>query len=329
MDALLRTSSASSDALRQSGNSVLLAPLQKLIGDCASVVGAIRAARLSSRGAAAHASVARAGELEGDARAARSHREKCAVLLSAALNSSLALEQARGAAPEPRARDARPLSSQQGLTRFAPARGFAPGVRDTGGDGQHDDSAAAAGGVGAPRRAAARGRARQALRQARVASPRRAAPPPRCAAAPPAALVCTRGQSRRAFCRAQPARLTRPPQLPRARQGGQRGVREGHRVQVRRGAFFVQSPRSPRHRPPLTRAAPFRCAARSRRRRATCGTWRGPRGARGRARSPVAGSTAAAGRPWRPPRRRWWWRAPTGTRRSCGGRWAASSARTT
>ena len=95
----------------QPPTAVTAAALFKLAGECAAAIGA-RAARLARsrprNGCGAwlsRRSRCAADELEGLTRAARSHREKCAVLLGAALNSKLALEQAR---PSLRAR---PLDS--------------------------------------------------------------------------------------------------------------------------------------------------------------------------------------------------------------------------
>jgi hypothetical protein len=86
------------------------AALLKLAGDCAAAVGAPHAAAARKRAHAcrlhfAYADVIAlffravsacrgADELEALTRGARSHREKCAVLLGAALNAKLALEQA-------------------------------------------------------------------------------------------------------------------------------------------------------------------------------------------------------------------------------------------
>jgi hypothetical protein len=76
------------------------AALFKLAADCAAVIGTrLRALALPRASALAltrvrAAASPRADELEALTRGARSHREKCAVLLGAALNSRLALEQA-------------------------------------------------------------------------------------------------------------------------------------------------------------------------------------------------------------------------------------------
>ena len=118
----------------QPPTAVTAAALFKLAGECAAAIGACaarrgacgcggRAARLTRRPVAP-----RADELEGLTRAARSHREKCAVLLGAALNSKLALEQAR---PSLRARPlaAAPFRRGRRAAGRADPAAHAPGAR--------------------------------------------------------------------------------------------------------------------------------------------------------------------------------------------------------
>jgi len=95
-------------------------PLLQLLIDCTAVVGACpavlcsRRAKRTLRGVArcascpgAHPSPSQPDSLEKLVRSARSYREKCAVLLGAALNSKLALEQVAEAAT-------RQLSQEEG-----------------------------------------------------------------------------------------------------------------------------------------------------------------------------------------------------------------------